>query len=49
MNRHFINQPKIVAMLIHEPTKTSISVYKPMNYFQRLMIKLCFGIKYQKC
>ena len=50
MNTYFIDQPpKMVAMLIHEPTKTSIPVFKPMNCFQRLMIKWCFGLKYQKC
>lgn len=38
--------PKVVAHLVHEPTKTVISVYKSMNWFQRWMIKWCFGLKY---
>lgn len=38
--------PKVVAQLVHEPTKTVISVYKPINRFQQWMIKWCFGLKY---
>ena len=47
-NYAHIEQPKVIAQLIHEPTKTVISVYKPMNRFQCWMIKLCFGLKYVK-
>lgn len=45
-NYAHIEQPKVIAHLVHEPTKTVISVYKPMNWFQRWMIKWCFGLKY---
>lgn len=45
---HIIPSPEPVAQLIHEPTHTVISVYQTMNWFQRWMIKWCFGLKYQK-
>lgn len=47
-NYAHIEQPKVIAQLIHESTKTAISVYKPINRFQRWMIKWCFGLKYVK-
>ena len=40
-----INEP--VGYLHHEPTKTSISVYKEINIFQRWMLNLCFGLRYE--
>ncbi len=45
-NYAHIEQPKVIAHLVHEPTKTVVSIYKPMNWFQRWMIKWCFGLKY---
>lgn len=45
----YIQTPeKPIAYLVHEATKTSISVYKPINIFQRYMMKICFGFKYIK-
>lgn len=40
--------PKVVAYLVHEPTMTSIAVYKPINGLQRVIIKWFFGLKYKK-
>ena len=42
----FINIDKPVAYLRHEPTRTQIAVYKKINRFQRLMIRVCFGLEY---
>ena len=48
-NTHFlIDQPKAVAQLVHEYTKSVIPVFKSMNWLQRIMIKLCFGLRYEK-
>lgn len=44
----FIEQPKVVAQLVHEYTKSVIPVFKPMNWLQRRMIKWCFGFRYEK-
>ncbi len=47
-NTSFVyGQPKVVAQLVHEQTKSIIPVFKPMNWLQRRMIKWCFGLKYQ--
>lgn len=49
MNESILKQPPTpIAYLVHEPTMTSISVYKPINWFQRVMIKWFFGLKYKK-
>jgi len=37
-----------IGCLVHEPTRTRISVYKPMGWFRRKLIELCFGFKYEK-
>lgn len=37
-----------IGKLIHEPTGVVISVYKPISRFKRLMLKWCFGVKYEK-
>ena len=44
----FIKPEKPVAYLQHEATKTQIGVYKKINRFQRLMMRICFGLKYIK-
>lgn len=40
--------PQPIGYLVHEAIATTISVYKLINWFQRLMIKWCFGFKYEK-
>ena len=40
--------PKIYGYLEHEPTKSSLSCYKPIGWFKRLMLNWCFGLKYKK-
>lgn len=40
--------PKEVGYLVHEPTHTSISVFKRIDPFRRLMIRLCFNLKYEE-
>lgn len=47
-NGFFFEQPKAVAQLVHEYTKSIIPVFKPMNWLQRRMIKWCFGFRYEK-
>lgn len=37
-----------VGKLVHEPTGVEISVYKPISRFKRLMLKWCFGLKFEK-
>ena len=42
----FIHVVKPVVFLRHEPTQIQFDVYKKINRFQRLMIRICFGLKY---
>lgn len=41
-------QDKPVAYLEHEPTKSNIAVFKKIGFLQRVMIRVCFGLKYKK-
>lgn len=43
-----IKLPDPIGQLIHEPTMSSISVYKPISRFKRLMLRWAFGLKYEK-
>ena len=43
-----IKLPDPIGQLIHEPTTTSIKVYKPISRFNRLMLRWCFGLKFEK-
>lgn len=43
-----IKPPKVVGYLVHEPTHTRISVFKRIGPFRRLMIRLCFNLKYEE-
>lgn len=36
-----------IGQLVHEPTMSRISVYKPISRFKRLMLRLCFGLKFE--
>lgn len=47
VNTFHFEQPRAVAQLVHEATKSIIPVYKPMNWFQRRMIRWCFGLRYE--
>lgn len=47
-NQSKIEVPQEIGWLKHEQTKTSIAVFSKINWFQRLMIRLCFGLKYVK-
>ena len=38
--------PKPIGYLKHKPTMCSIMVYHKINWFHKLMFKLCFGLKY---
>lgn len=42
------NIPQPIAILRHESTHTNIYVYKKINWFQRFMLNLCFGLKYSE-
>lgn len=37
-----------IGQLVHEPTMSRISVYKPISRFKALMLKWCFGLKFEK-
>lgn len=43
-----IKLPGPIGQLVHEPTMSRISVYKPISRFKRLMLKWCFGVKFEK-
>ena len=43
----FVKVDKPIGFLKHEPTNTAISVYKKINIFQRWMLNLCFGLRYE--
>lgn len=38
--------PNPIGCLRHDPTTISIMVYKKMNWFHKLMIRICFGLNY---
>lgn len=44
----FIEPPKPIGYLQHPAIHTTIAVFHPINWFQRWMIKLCFGFRYEK-
>lgn len=46
--RNLMDDPKPIGYLEHEPTKTRICVFESINWFRRLMMRWCFGIKYIK-
>lgn len=37
-----------IGYLRHEPTGYSLAVYKPISRFKRLILRLCFGLKFDK-
>lgn len=43
-----LNIPKPIGRLIHEPTRHTIAVYKPISRFKRLMLRWCFGVKFER-
>lgn len=43
-----ITFPTPIGHLKHEPTGYSLAVYKPISRFKRLMLKVCFGLKFEK-
>lgn len=43
-----IKLPDPIGNLVHEPTMTSIKVYKPISRFKRIMLRWCFGLKFEK-
>lgn len=43
-----IEIPNPIGFLVHKETKTRIAVYKSVNWFRKLMFKLCFGLIYEK-
>ena len=40
--------PTVYGHLEHEPTKYHISVYSKIGWFQHLMLRWCFGLRYVK-
>lgn len=43
-----VDPPKPVGYLRHEPTGSSLAVYKPISRFHALMLRWCFGMKFEK-
>lgn len=43
-----IKLPDPIGQFVHEPTMSRISVYKPISRFKALMLKWCFGLKYER-
>lgn len=39
---------KPIGYLRHEPTGYSLAVYKPISRFHALMLRWCFGLKFEK-
>lgn len=37
-----------IGYLRHEPTGYSLAVYNPISRFKRLMLRWCFGVKFEK-
>lgn len=40
--------PQSIGYLRHEPTGYSLAVYKPISRFRALMLRWCFGVKFEK-
>lgn len=45
---YYFKYEQPIGSLVHEPTRTHISVYKSIGWFKRKMIEWCFGLKYTK-
>lgn len=43
-----LNMPEPIGRLIYEPTRHSLAVYKPISRFHALMLRWCFGMKFEK-
>lgn len=43
-----IKFPDPIGQLVHEPTMSRISVYKPIPRFKRLMLRWALGLKFEK-
>jgi hypothetical protein len=46
-NKSLIREEKPKGALIHSPSHTKIFVYENIGWFKRLMLKWCFGLKYE--
>lgn len=40
--------PQPIGYLRHEPTGYSLAVYKPISRFHALMLRWCFGVKFER-
>lgn len=40
--------PRPIGYLRHEPTGYTLAVYKPISRFKTLMLRWCFGVKFEK-
>ncbi len=47
-NCHLVDPIKPVGYLRHEPTGYSLAVYKPISRFKVLMLRWCFGAKFER-
>lgn len=44
----FREMPKAIGYLSHKPTHNQIAIYHHIGWFKRIMIKVCFGLVYEK-
>lgn len=52
-SNNWYGEAKIIAhnpigYLKHEPTGYSLAVYRPISRFKRIMLRWCFGMKFEK-
>lgn len=48
IDESFLKSITPIGHLRHEPTGYTLAVYKPISRFKRLMLRLCFGLKFEK-
>lgn len=44
----FVDPINPIGHLRHDPTGYTLAVYKPISRFKRLMLRWCFGLKFEK-
>lgn len=47
MDEAFLKTLMPIGYLKHDPTGYTISVYKPISRFKRIMLRWAFGLKYK--
>lgn len=47
-NCHLVDPPKPIGYLRREPTGYLFAVYNPISRFHALMLRWCFGVKFER-